>query len=131
MERRYIQPQELRDWWHWIRPGLDKIKTKSTEPWIPEDVYADCYSQKSMLWVLSRDNKPIGFVVLQPVSDTLHVWCAFAYEDDCLLDGWEQIQEIAAQGNATKVSFDSNRRGWEKAARQMGFRPRKWVKDLI
>jgi hypothetical protein len=130
LDRRYIQPEELRSWWHWIRPGLDKIKTKSTEPWIPEDVYADCYSQRSMLWVLFSLNKPIGFAVLQPVGDTLHVWCAFAYEDNHLLGGWEQIQEIAKAGNATKVTFDSNRRGWDKVARQMGFRPRKWVKEL-
>jgi hypothetical protein len=131
MERRYIQPEELRQWWHWVRPGLDRIKLKSTEPWIPEDVYADCYSQRSMLWVLFRLNKPIAFFVLQPVGDTLHVWCAFAYEEDCLKDGFKHIEELAKSGNAAKITFDSNRRGWEKVANTLGFRPRKWVKELI
>jgi hypothetical protein len=127
---RYIQPNELRNWWNWVRPGLEKIKEKSTEPWIPEDVYADCYSQNSMLWVLLRHDRPVAFMVLQPLGDTLHVWCAFAYEEDCLLEGWENVQRIAKEGGATKVTFDSNRRGWDRTAKKLGFRPRKWIKEI-
>jgi hypothetical protein len=130
MEKRYIQPQELRSWWPWVRVGLDKVKTKSTEPWIPEDVYADCFEQRSMLWVFLKENRPVGFAVLQPFQTTLHVWCGYAYEPDCLFDSWELIQEIARAGNANAVTFDSNRPGWDKTARKLGFRPRKWIKEL-
>jgi hypothetical protein len=127
---RYIQPQELRDWWHLIKPGLERIKEKSTEPWIPEDVYADCYSQNSMLWVLFRNGRPSSFVVLQPVGDTLHIWCAYGFEDGVLEEGFAQVEEIAKRGNATKITFDSNRAGWNRAAKRLGFRPRKWIKEL-
>lgn len=130
MEKRYIQPQELRSWWPWVRVGLEKVKTKSTEAWIPEDVYADCFEQRSMLWVFLKENRPVGFAVLQPFQTSLHVWCGYAYEPDCLFDSWELIKEIAKAGNANAVTFDSNRPGWDKTARKLGFRPRKWIKEL-
>jgi hypothetical protein len=127
---RYIQPNELRDWWSFVRPGLEKIKTKSTEPWIPEDVYADCYSQRSLLWVLFSNDRPTSFVVLQPAGNFLHVWCAYAYEDDCLEIGWEKLKEVAKQFGWTKISFDSDRRGWDKVAGRLGFKPRRWVAEI-
>jgi hypothetical protein len=130
MEKRYIQPQELRSWWNWVRPGLEKVKEKSTEPWIPEDVYADCFEQSSMLWVFLINSRPVGFAVLQPIQSTIHVWCAYAYERDNMFVAWDLVQEIAKAGNATAVTFDSNRRGWEKTAKRLGFRPRKWIKEL-
>ena len=130
IEPRYIQPLELRGVWHLIRPGLDKIKEKSTEPWIPEDVYADCFEQRSMLWMFFKANRPVGFVVMQPAGDVLHIWCAYAMEDGCLEEAWQHVQSIAKQGNATALTFDSNRAGWNKMAKKLGFRPRKWVKEL-
>ena len=47
MEYRFIAPQELRQWWASVKPALDKIKSKSQENWIVEDVYTDCFNQKS------------------------------------------------------------------------------------
>ena len=130
MEKRYIQPQELRAWWPWVRVGLDKIKTKSTEPWIPEDVYADCFEKRSMLWVFLKEDRPLGFVVLQPFQATLHIWCAYAYDSEHFLEAFDLTEEIARAGNASALTFDSNRRGWDKTARKLGFRPRKWIKEL-
>jgi hypothetical protein len=130
IEPRYIAPLELRNWWSWIRPGLDIIKSKSTEAWIPEDVYADCFEKRSMLWVFTKQNRPVGFVVLQPVLERLHIWCAYGAEEDIAPECFEHILNIARQGNAKQLSFDSNRRGWERHAKKMGFRPRTWIKDL-
>lgn len=130
MDKQYIQPNELRAWWSWVRVGLEKVKTKSTEPWIPEDVYADCFEKRSMLWVFLEESRPVGFVVLQPFNDTLHIWCAYADSHGHLMAAWDIIQEIGIAGNATALTFDSNRRGWEKTAKKLGFRPRKWIKEL-
>lgn len=130
IEARYIQPLELRGWWAWIRPGLDHIKSKSTEAWIPEDVYTDCFEKRSMLWVFVKENRPVSFAVLQPAGNRLHVWCAYATEEDVAEASLAHIENIARQGNATELSFDSNRRGWERHAKKMGFRPRTWVKSL-
>jgi hypothetical protein len=127
---RYIQPNELRNWWNWVRPGLEKIKEKSTEPWIPEDVYADCYSQNSMLWVLLRHDRPVAFLVVQPTPAVLHVWCAYAYEDGCLEEGFKELKDLAKQQGWSKLSFDSDRRGWDKVAGRLGFKPRRWVAEI-
>jgi hypothetical protein len=130
IERLYIQPNDLRNWWQWVRVGLEVIKRKSTEPWIPEDVYTDCYTQRSMLWVFKMNNRPVGFVVLQPVADTIHVWCAYAYEDGIVDECWAHTIEIAQSGDAKQITFDSNRRGWERMAKKLNFRPRRWVREL-
>ena len=37
MEVRYINKEELRNWWPWVRKGLDKVLEKTPESWIPED----------------------------------------------------------------------------------------------
>lgn len=126
----YIQPNDLRNWWEWVRPGLIKIKTKSSEAWIPEDVYADCYSQRSALWVLFSNDKPVGFVVLQPSGEALHVWCGFAYEGNWMETAWEHIKGICRVQGFKRVTFDSNRRGWDKVAGKMGFKPRRWVAEI-
>jgi hypothetical protein len=43
---------------------------------------------------------------------------------------WEHIKQIAKAQGFTNVSFDSNRRGWDKVAGKMGFKPRRWVAEL-
>ena len=39
---------------------------------------------------------------------------------------WQEIQAIAKQGNKSRVTFSSQRRGWERKAREMGFKPQTW-----
>lgn len=130
MEKMYIPPNELRKNWDYVRAGLLKIQDKSPEYWIPEDVYTDCFTQKALLWIFMQDDRKVGFAVLQPKGETLHVWCGYSEEHKYFLQGWEQIQEIAKANGAKNITFDSWRRGWEKVAKQIGFKPRKWIKEL-
>lgn len=130
MDKRYIQPQELRQWWDWVRPRLWKVKEKSPEPWIPEDVYADCFEARAMLWIGFEDNRPVIFVVLQPLGETLHVWCCWG-ENGYAEKAFTELLDIAKVGNAKRLTFDSHRPGWDKVARKFGFKPRKWAKELI
>ena len=46
MESVFIKPDELRACWSFVRAGLLTIQNKSPEPWIPEDVYADFWSDR-------------------------------------------------------------------------------------
>jgi hypothetical protein len=62
MEYRYIAPQELRNWWASVRTGLEKIKSRSPENWIIEDVYTDCFNKQSLLFVLIENNHYAGFL---------------------------------------------------------------------
>jgi hypothetical protein len=81
-----------------------------------------------MLFVGMIDNKAVGFVVLQPIGDTLHVWVSWSTINDNTLfqQAWQEIQAIAKQGGKSKVTFSSQRKGWERRARLMGFTPQTW-----
>jgi hypothetical protein len=52
MEFAYVQPNELRHCWWWVRMGLEKVRAKGHSEWLAEDIYCDCYEQRSMLWIL-------------------------------------------------------------------------------
>lgn len=127
MNVEYIKPEHLRKIWPFVRNGLEVILTKSPESWIPEDIYSDCFTGKSMLWVFVED-QPCGFVVLQPIGDNLHIWCAYGRGD--FDSGLDHVLRIAKEGGAKTISFDSWRRGWNHRAQELGFRPRRWVRGV-
>ena len=124
----YIPKDSLRQHWEYVRHGLEIVRSKGHTDYIAEDVYCDCYEQRSMLFIGIVDNKPVGFVVLQPIGNRLHVWAAWSLLNDETLftQAFQEIQQIAKQGGKTKVTFNSERRGWERKARQKGFKPQTW-----
>jgi len=128
----YIPKDNLRQHWEYIRHGLEIVRSKGHTDYIAEDVYCDCYEQRSMLFMGIIDNKPVGFVVLQPIGNRLHVWAAWSLLNDeaLFMQAFQEIQAIAKQGGKTKVTFNSERRGWERKARQMGFKPQTWEYTL-
>jgi hypothetical protein len=128
MNVQYIKPDELRKVWQYIKPGLEVVLKKSPEAWIPEDIYSDCFNQRSMLWAFVEDNTVVGFVVLQPMGDNLHIWVAYGKGD--FDAGMDHVLRIARDGGAKTISFDSWRKGWDKKAKALGFRPRKWVREV-
>ena len=75
MEYKYIGSQELRGWWETIKPALEKIRSKGNTGWIVEDVYTDCFNQKSMLFVLIENNHYIrkSHHQLKSMSDLITV----------------------------------------------------------
>ena len=85
-----------------------------------------------MVFLAITDNKPYGFVVLQPMGNTIHVWAAWSSINDELLltQAFQEIQAIAKQGSKTRITFTSQRRGWDKKALQMGFKPSTWEYTL-
>ncbi len=114
----YIPKDNLRQHWEYVRHGLELVRARGHNEWLPEDVYCDCYENRSMLFVGIIDNKPVGFVVLQPIGNRLHVWAAWSLINDeaLFMQAFQEIQAIAKQGGKTKVTFNSERRGWERKA---------------
>jgi hypothetical protein len=131
MEKLYIEPKDLRSWWHFVKPGLEDVLKKSPENWIPEDVYADCMNGKVMLWVFSENNYPVGFAVLTVRGDALHCWCGWANSVGHFKSAVECVSEIAKAGGSKFVTFESWRSGWERLAPKFGFKPRTWVKEIL
>ena len=132
MEYKYIAPQELRNWWASVKTGLDKIKTTSPENWIVEDVYTDCFNQKSLLFVGIENNHYAGFFVLQPQGKTMHLWAAYSLENsyDIVENALKYIKGMAAEANVKYITFSSHRRGWSKRAATYGFRPKQWICEV-
>jgi hypothetical protein len=124
----YIPKDQLRSHWNYVKHGLELVRAKGHTEWIVEDVYCDCYENRSMLFIGIIDKQPVGFVVLQPIGNTLHVWATWSTinDDAIFLQASKEIQEIAKQGGKSKVTFTSQRRGWERKARELGFKPSTW-----
>ena len=124
----YIPKDNLRQHWDYVKHGLELVRQRGHMEWIIEDVYCDCYEQRSMLFIGLVDNKAVGFVVLQPMGNALHVWATWSILNDKVLfqQAWQEIQAIAKQGNKTRVTFSSQRKGWERKARELGFKPQTW-----
>jgi hypothetical protein len=132
MEVRYIPKEELRNWWTFVRIGLNKVLEKTPESWIPEDLYCDCYENRSMLWAALEYNRPIGFFVIQPNQTNIHVWVAYLEKPSLqhLQEGLEHIKGIARNGGCQTVTFSSFRKGWSKRARELGFSERTWICEV-
>jgi len=128
----YISKDQLRQHWDYVKHGLELVRSKGHTEWIVEDVYCDCYENRSMLFIGIIDKQPVGFVVLQPIGNALHVWAAWStINDDAMFEqASKEIQEIARQGGKSKVTFTSERRGWERKARELGFKPSTWEYKL-
>jgi len=124
----YIPKDQLRTHWEFLKHGLEIVRSKGHPEWLAEDVYCDCYEQRSMVFLAITNNQPYGFVVLQPMGNTIHVWAAWSsINDDLLLtQAFQEIQAIAKQGSKTRITFTSQRRGWDKKAIAMGFKPSTW-----
>lgn len=125
MEFIYIPPSELRNEWSWVREGLEAVRKKGHDSWLSEDIYCDCFEQRAMLWITTEKS---GFMVLQPTGDSMHLWAAWLNSSDQedLKRGLQSAIEIAKRGNCKRLTFTSNRRGWEHRAKNLGFRPTMW-----
>ena len=80
---RYVPPAELHSVWSAVKAGLEDVKAKCPQPWIPEDVYS---AIKAGISELHFD--PEGFAVLTPSADPfsgeryLLIWIAYASGGD-------------------------------------------------
>jgi hypothetical protein len=124
----YIPKDQLRLHWDYVKHGLKLVRAKGHTEWIVEDVYCDCYENRSMLLIGIVDKQPVGFVVLQPIGNALHVWAAWSTLNDEQLfkQAFQEIQLIAKQSGKSRVTFSSERRGWERKARELKFKPQTW-----
>jgi len=132
MEFKHIPVADIRGWWAAIKSPMEELKTYSPEDWIVEDVYADLISNRSLLWVALKEQKFAGFFILQPSGLHLHVWAAWMLENDYQIveSGIKYIKGLASQANAKYITFSSHRKGWQRRAKQLGFRPKQWICEV-
>jgi hypothetical protein len=125
MELKYVNPQELKQVWNQIKPSLSEIAELGND-WIPEDAYCDIKVGKAQLYLVIKDGYFIGYIITQLINNSLHVWAAYSNSHDILSEGLTEIIKIANKMNAKEITFSSYRKGWEKIAPTLGFKPYTW-----
>jgi hypothetical protein len=124
-----VEPKDIRGYWAYVRGGLETILRKSPEDWIPEDVYASLVSNRANLWLAVENDQAVGFVVGYVNGETFHVWCAFGDLQGKLQYWFAELEKIA-KTQCTRITFDSWRPAWSRVAKELGFKPRSWAKEL-
>lgn len=126
----YIKPADLHTYWTLIRPGLEYVKSVADDGWIPEDVYSALKANTATLHIGQDEaGEYLGFVVLSLVphwdGQEMNVWVAYSAVTDKqpILMWQEQIWQMARKAGAKRIVFSSPRKGWEKVAPAIGFRP--------
>lgn len=133
---KWIDPINLHTYWGQVREGLLEVK-KAGDDWIPEDIYKSIKDGLSQLHMGYVDGLYKGFIVTQQIPGykglKLHIWAVYSNgsTEENLLDlALPQVEGWAENIKATKITFSSNRKGWEK--NKLGFKPTvtTYVKDV-
>lgn len=115
-----IPPESLHAYWTYVREGLERVKNRSKERWLVEDVYTAIRTKRSTLYIARDDNRQIGFFVaemsIEPFSNepVLFIWTLFgpntlSYMDTCI----EYFDQLAHSIGAKRIRF-TGRKGWQK-----------------
>ena len=124
-----VNPLHLSRLWHLIKPGIEEIledlnKDCLQELWTPEDIWTSIKVGESIL--LLGDE---GFVVFQVRQDKytgtkqFFVWLGYSFtpEINVLESSHQQLLQLARHYGCEMMQFSSNRRGWIKRAKEIGF----------
>lgn len=112
---RFVPPQELRALWPWVRVGLEQIKTKCGEPWIPEEIYCQIQAKTAFLYVFDKT----GFAVFQkhfdgdgPVLFIWLLWCKSGLGLPIEQQLYAAIDQLATKEGCKRIRMHSPRKGW-------------------
>lgn len=114
----YISSDEIHAHWEAVKAGLQRIKSKTREHWLVEDIYHQLKLGNCGLYVFDG-----GFVILQLLNGwdgkEMNVFCAYGSGNmDWALP---QTKEIAKAAGCKRLKFTSTRDGWEKRAIAVGY----------
>lgn len=129
MKFEFVPPAQLRPVWPTVRRELKNILKKSPEDWIPEDVYADLREGRALLFQAKDDDRTVGGAVLRPQGVTLLAWAVWGvagYREEAI----RELKTVARNVRCTEILFETKRRGWDKVAPKLGFRPRSWLLEV-
>jgi hypothetical protein len=125
---RFVEPKDLSFEWERVREGLLKIKPTTTDDWLPEDIYMLLKGGHCALYVgEDKHGDYQGFLIMQLMPSfhgiKLHIWHGYAATKQPLMRTfWPQIQEVAKQHKANKITWCSLRDEWDAAAIRLGAR---------
>lgn len=114
--------------WATIKPGLEVTAKKAPGGWIPEDIYMAIKTGEATLHLISVDKYYRAFIISKKIETyegtKLLIWVLHGDgKDDLMIDNWDEIKQWAANIGATKIQFQSGRKGWARVAKRLGFEP--------
>lgn len=127
-----VLPDNLRRAWGFVRPALESMER--SDGWLPEDVYMCLRSNGATLYmVYDPTGQQAGFFILRLLPEfdglRLHIWILHATdaEFDVMAEFGDDLDTLARQSNARRVTFSSPRNGWGKVGPRYGFHARETV----
>jgi hypothetical protein len=130
--RPYFKPVEQKDLhsvWPFVRPALETVPR--ADGWLVEDIYMMLRSNGATLYMIyDETGEKAGFFVLRLLPEfdgpRVHIFILYAKDTDfdpmALFMG--DLDRMAMQAGATRITFSTNRPGWHKVAPDYGFSPR-------
>lgn len=121
---------ELSAVWPQLRERVAGIS--SGDGWLPEDVYCTLRAGGASLHLIEVDGVEVGFLVLRVIPDfdgaRLHLWLLHAESDiDVMAEFSDELDAMARAVQATRLTFSTTRRGWERVAPRYAFTVRETV----
>jgi hypothetical protein len=129
----YIAPDRIQSVWPTIRPGLEKVCAKSSDGWIPEDVYLSLKTGAATLHIGKGPDGYQGFLIMSQNAGfsgpVLHIWACYseAHDFNLMIEHMAFIEGCAKNLGAKTITFTSARKGWEVQGVKIGFKPQTTV----
>lgn len=118
-----VSPNDLPLIWPTIRDDVAQIE--APDGFIPEDVYLMCKTNSATLFLLKIDGEQVGFMVARLALPDLHIWLLKADAGyDVMHTFRRELMELAFQAKATKLTYGSTRKAWQKVSADHGFKLR-------
>lgn len=120
-----IDRQRLRGEWEYVERGLWAIIDKTSDDWIPADVYAEIRAGVSRLFALEYEGVRIGFVIFQhwpeyhagPRVFVRAMWCEPGEAAKRRADVYDDLDQYTIEAGAVAMRQLSPRRwdadGWK------------------
>ncbi len=125
MKLKEIPAGDIRGLWKNLRPSLEEISIPAGD-WIPEDIYCELVSGKAVLYMGYDKDLFQGYLITKVLGNSLYVWVAYGVSNGVFVKTMPAVVELCQEMRIKKVFFGSVRRGWEKLAPKLGFKPKVW-----
>lgn len=102
------------------------MATESGE-WIVEDAYADLITGKAHIYFAFENDYWQGYFIVQQINDSLHIWAVYGKNTNLFKEGMDALTQLAHSSGLNKITFSTVRRGWDRVAPKLGFKPKTWV----
>lgn len=120
----YLPPEQLNNYWPWIRYGLAKVLERNKDTWLPEEIYHGIKVGSCHVLVAQCGKGLVGFMVVELHGNTVHLWACYNIGGtNVLYKLYPVAVEMFKSVGANRITMSSSRPGWAKLAKRFGLTP--------